>query len=78
MYLSVNVSVTMRIISTSQPTSGGGDQPQQQSLRGLQLPSSVADASAGAAQNATQAGTGTPAAAPAVTAATANNAQGAQ
>ncbi|KAB0630949.1 type VI secretion system membrane subunit TssM, partial [Burkholderia territorii] len=46
---SVNVSVTMRIISTSQPTSGGGDQPQQQSLRGLQLPSSVADASAGAA-----------------------------
>ncbi|VWB48197.1 type VI secretion system membrane subunit TssM [Burkholderia lata] len=76
---SVNVSVTMRIISTSQPSGGGGDQPQQQSLRGLQLPSSVADASAGAAQNATQsAGTGTPAAAPAVAAANATNAQGAQ
>lgn len=75
---SVNVSVTMRIISTSQPTGGGGDQPQQQSLRGLQLPSSIADASAGAAQNATQAGAGAPAAAPAVAAATATNAQGAQ
>ena len=75
---SVNVSVTMRIISTSQPSAGGGDQPQQQSLRGLQLPSSVADASAGAAQNATQAGTGTPGAAPAVAAANATNAQRAQ
>ncbi|RDT03922.1 hypothetical protein DWU95_09020, partial [Burkholderia contaminans] len=76
---SVNVSVTMRIISTSQPSGGGGDQPQQQSLRGLQLPSSVADASAGAAQNATQTtGTGTPAAAPAVAAANATHAQGAQ
>ena len=75
---SVNVSVTMRIISTSQPSGGGGDQPQQQSLRGLQLPSSVADASTGAAQNATQSGPGTPGAAPAVAAANATNAQRAQ
>ncbi|AOI91056.1 type VI secretion system membrane subunit TssM [Burkholderia pseudomultivorans] len=75
---SVSVSVTMRIISTSQPTGGGGDQPQQQSLRGLQLPSSVADVSAGAAQNAAQTGAGAPGAAPAVAAATGTNAQGAQ
>ncbi|MGU7776009.1 type VI secretion system membrane subunit TssM [Burkholderia sp. MR1-5-21] len=76
---SVNVSVTMRIISTSQPTSGGGDQPQQQSLRGLTLPSSVADASAGAAQNAAAVpGAGASGAAAAVAAATASNAQGAQ
>ncbi|KVD76788.1 type VI secretion protein VasK [Burkholderia sp. ABCPW 14] len=78
---SVSVSVTMRIISTSQPT-GGGDQPQQQSLRGLRLPSSVADASAGGAANATAqpAGSGLVGAAPqaAVAAASASNAQGAQ
>ncbi|CAM8798596.1 ImcF domain protein [Burkholderia pseudomallei] len=75
---SVSVSVTMRIISTSQPT-GGGDQPQQQSLRGLRLPSSVADASAGGAANATaQPGSGAAAAQVAVTAASASNAQGAQ
>ncbi|KVQ92342.1 type VI secretion system membrane subunit TssM [Burkholderia ubonensis] len=83
----VNVSVTMRIISTSQPTGGGGDQPQQQSLRGLRLPSSVADVGAGSAVNATaQPGAGASgasgavpaaAAAPAVAAA-ASNAQGAQ
>lgn len=47
----------MRIISTSQPSSGGGDAPQQQSLRGLKLPSSVADVSAAAnSVNATQTG----------------------
>ncbi|AGR71439.1 type VI secretion system membrane subunit TssM [Burkholderia pseudomallei] len=75
---SVSVSVTMRIISTSQPT-GGGDQPQQQSLRGLRLPSSVADASAGGAANATaQPGSGAAAAQVAATAASASNAQGAQ
>ncbi|QCP52335.1 type VI secretion system membrane subunit TssM [Trinickia violacea] len=40
----VTVALSMRIISTSQPTGGGSsDQPQQQSLRGLKLPSSVAD-----------------------------------
>lgn len=73
---SVSVSVTMRIISTSQPT-GGGDQPQQQSLRGLRLPSSVADASAGGAANATaQPGSGAAAAQVAATAASASNAQG--
>ncbi|WP_323121993.1 type VI secretion system membrane subunit TssM [Burkholderia alba] len=72
---SVNISVTMRIISTSQPTTGSGDAPQQQSLRGMRLPSSVADLSAGNAVNATAAGT---APAAAVTAAAASNAQGAQ
>ena len=54
---SVSVSMSMRIISTSQPSSGSGDAPQQQSLRGLTLPSSVADVSAGAAVNATAVGT---------------------
>ncbi|KWN17755.1 type VI secretion system membrane subunit TssM [Burkholderia ubonensis] len=79
----VNVSVTMRIISTSQPT-GGGDQPQQQSLRGLRLPSSVADVGAGSAVNATaQPGAGASGASGAVpaaaaVAAAASNAQGAQ
>jgi type VI secretion system protein ImpL len=43
---SVTVALSMRIISTSQPTSGGGDAPQQQSLRGARLPESVADAAA--------------------------------
>lgn len=53
----VSVAVSMRIISTSQPSSGGGDAPQQQSLRGLKLPSSVADVSAAAnSVNATQTG----------------------
>jgi type VI secretion system protein ImpL len=53
----VTVAVSMRIISTSQPSSGSGDAPQQQSLRGLHLPSSVADVSAAAnSVNATQTG----------------------
>lgn len=44
---SVTVALSMRIISTSQPSSGGGgDAPQQQSLRGTRLPESVADAAA--------------------------------
>ncbi|WP_177316832.1 hypothetical protein, partial [Burkholderia ubonensis] len=75
----------MRIISTSQPTGGGGDQPQQQSLRGLRLPSSVADVGAGSAVNATalpgagaSGASGAVPAAPAVAAAAASNAQGAQ
>ncbi|MDE1138662.1 type VI secretion system membrane subunit TssM [Paraburkholderia tropica] len=46
---SVTVSVSMRIISTSQPTASSGDAPQQQGLRGVQLPSSIA--SVGAAAN---------------------------
>ncbi|PCE21962.1 type VI secretion protein VasK [Paraburkholderia acidicola] len=48
----VSVEVSMRIISTSQATpssnGSGSDTPQAQSLRGLQLPSSVVDVSAGA------------------------------
>jgi type VI secretion system protein ImpL len=53
----VTVSVSMRIISTSPPSSGSGDAPQQQSLRRLHLPSSVADVSAAAnSVNATQTG----------------------
>ncbi len=45
---SVTVALSMRIISTSQPSSGSGgsDAPQQQSLRGTRLPESVADAAA--------------------------------
>ncbi|WP_118182791.1 type VI secretion system membrane subunit TssM [Paraburkholderia phosphatilytica] len=48
----VTVAVSMRIVSTSQPSAGGGggsgsgDQPAAQSLRGLHLPSSVADVGA--------------------------------
>lgn len=71
---SVSVSVSMRIISTSQPTSGTGNAPQQQGLLGATLPSSIADVSAGAVA-------GSPAAQPgaaAVAAANASNAQGAQ
>ncbi|HKT97974.1 MAG TPA: type VI secretion system membrane subunit TssM, partial [Paraburkholderia sp.] len=40
---SVTVSVSMRIISTSQPTASSGNAPQQQGLSGVQLPSSVAN-----------------------------------
>lgn len=42
---SVTVALSMKIISTSQPTSGG-NAPQQQSLRGTRLPESVADVAA--------------------------------
>ena len=43
---SVTVSLSMKIVSTSQPSSGGGDAPQQQSLRGTHLPTSVVDVAA--------------------------------
>jgi type VI secretion system protein ImpL len=51
---SVTVSLSMRIISTSQPTASSGDAPQQQGLRGVQLPSSIAGvgAAGGAASGA--------------------------
>ncbi len=45
---SVTVAMSMRIISTSAPSSGGGNAPQQQSLGGVRLPESVADAQAAA------------------------------
>jgi type VI secretion system protein ImpL len=54
----VTVTVSMRIISSAQ--AGGaksGDAPQQQSLRGLQLPSSVADTAAAAVKAAPAAAT---------------------
>jgi type VI secretion system protein ImpL len=40
------MALSMRIISTSQPSTGGGDAPQQQSLRGVRLPETVADVTA--------------------------------
>ncbi|WP_434662818.1 type VI secretion system membrane subunit TssM [Paraburkholderia sp. A3BS-1L] len=40
---SVTVSVSMRIISTSQPTASAGNAPQPQGLSGVQLPSSIAN-----------------------------------
>ncbi|WP_116138846.1 type VI secretion system membrane subunit TssM, partial [Trinickia diaoshuihuensis] len=43
---SVTVALSMKIISTSQPSSGGGGTPQQASLAGVRLPESVADAAA--------------------------------
>ncbi|WP_322092495.1 type VI secretion system membrane subunit TssM [Paraburkholderia bannensis] len=50
---SVSVSMSMRIISTSQPTASSGDAPQQQGLKGVQLPSSIAGVgAAGGAQSA--------------------------
>jgi type VI secretion system protein ImpL len=80
----VTVAVSMRIISTSQASSGG-DAPQQQSLRGLRLPSSVADVgSAANPVNATAAGgapataPASPAARPATAAAAVSNTGGAQ
>ncbi|RQH09902.1 type VI secretion system membrane subunit TssM [Paraburkholderia dinghuensis] len=52
---SVTVSVSMRIVSTSQPTAANANAPQQQGLSGVQLPSSIA--SVGPAANpATEAG----------------------
>lgn len=63
----VNVAFKMRIVSTSQPSGGSGDAPQQQSLRGARLPLAVVDvattrANAAAAIGTT--GTTTAAAAP--------------
>jgi type VI secretion system protein ImpL len=85
---SVTVAVSMRIISTSQASSASSDAPQQQSLRGLRLPSSVADVSAAAnSVNATAAGAPgappataptTPAARPATAATAVSNTGGAQ
>jgi type VI secretion system protein ImpL len=85
---SVTVAVSMRIISTSQASSASSDAPQQQSLRGLRLPSSVADVSAAAnSVNATAAGApgslpaaapATPAARPATAATAVSNTGGAQ
>jgi type VI secretion system protein ImpL len=43
---SITVTVSMRLISTSQAAAGGGNTPQTQSLRGLKLPSSIVDSSA--------------------------------
>ncbi|SOF01559.1 type VI secretion system protein ImpL [Burkholderia sp. OK233] len=85
----VTVAVSMRIISTSQASGGASsDAPQQQSLRGLRLPSSVADVSAAAnSVNATAAGApgavpavapASPAARPATAAAAVSNTGGAQ
>ncbi|HTH73758.1 MAG TPA: type VI secretion system membrane subunit TssM [Trinickia sp.] len=59
---SITVALSMRIISTSQPSSGGGDAPQQQSLRGVRLPESVADVAQ--ARLALAQASGTPAQAP--------------
>ncbi|CAG9197743.1 type VI secretion system membrane subunit TssM [Paraburkholderia caribensis] len=56
---SVSVSVSMRIISTSQATASG-DAPQQQSLRGLKLPSSIADVGTPTGAAATASTTSTP------------------
>ncbi|PMS35437.1 type VI secretion system protein ImpL [Trinickia symbiotica] len=42
----VTVAFSMRIVSTSQPSSGSSDAPQQQSLRGARLPTSVVDVAA--------------------------------
>ncbi|WP_027797172.1 type VI secretion system membrane subunit TssM [Paraburkholderia acidipaludis] len=80
---SVSVAVTMRIVSTSQPTSGTANAPQQQGLLGMTLPSSIADVSAAAAGSTTAAAQPGSAAAVAAAvsdpaAANATNAQGAQ
>ncbi len=71
---SVSVSLSMRIISTSQPTASSNDAPQQQGLKGVQLPSSIASVgAAGSAQVAQSAqntpGAGAPADAQAATSA---------
>jgi type VI secretion system protein ImpL len=69
----VTVSVSMRIISTSQ-ANANGDAPQQQSLRGLKLPSSIAQTGTPLVGAVTTSSTA-PAAAlsPATAAVTANN-----
>jgi type VI secretion system protein ImpL len=82
------VAVTMRIVSTSQPTSGTANAPQQQGLLGMTLPSSIADVSAGVTGGTTGNAAGNTAgttaaaqpgsAAAVAAAANASNAQGAQ
>ncbi|MGN6315461.1 type VI secretion system membrane subunit TssM [Trinickia sp.] len=72
---SITVALSMRIISTSQPSSGGGDAPQQQSLRGVRLPESVADVAQ--ARLALAQASGTPAQAPGTSGASAMPAQAA-
>ncbi|POR45108.1 type VI secretion system protein ImpL [Paraburkholderia eburnea] len=57
---SVTVSLSMRIISTSQPTAASGDAPQQQGLRGVQLPSSIASVGAAGNPQGTQSAQNTP------------------
>jgi type VI secretion system protein ImpL len=75
----ITVAVSMRIISTSQASGGSSDAPQQQSLRGLRLPSSVADVSAAANSVTATAASATPAATAARPATTAvSNTGGAQ
>ncbi|MEX3943767.1 type VI secretion system membrane subunit TssM [Paraburkholderia sp. BR10937] len=66
---SVTVSVSMRIVSTSQPTAASGNAPQQQGLSGVQLPSSIASVGTvnSAAANPAASASATPAAVAAVT-----------
>lgn len=72
---SVTVAVSMRIISTSQPTASSGNAPQQQGLSGVQLPSSVANVgSAGGNPNVPDVPNAAPNAAPAAGNAQNNNA----
>lgn len=59
---SVTVALSMKIISTSQPSSGGGGAPQQASLAGVRLPESVADAAAARTAAAAAVGGSAPAA----------------
>ncbi|NIE65747.1 type VI secretion system membrane subunit TssM [Burkholderia sp. Ax-1719] len=57
---SVSVSLSMRIISTSQPTASSGDAPQQQGLKGVQLPSSIASVGAAGSAQVAQSAQNTP------------------
>ncbi|MBN3807244.1 type VI secretion system membrane subunit TssM [Paraburkholderia sp. Ac-20336] len=71
---SVTVSVSMRIVSSSQPTAASASAPQQQGLSGVQLPSSIA--STGAANPAAAAATSGTGTAPATVATTPNQTGG--
>ncbi|HVE06825.1 MAG TPA: type VI secretion system membrane subunit TssM [Paraburkholderia sp.] len=62
---SATVSVSMRIISTAQPTTASGDAPQQQTLRGLRLPSSITQVGASATASSSSAPAAATQAAPA-------------
>ncbi|MEM5424535.1 type VI secretion system membrane subunit TssM [Paraburkholderia ferrariae] len=66
---SVTVSVSMRIVSTSQPTAASSNAPQQQGLSGVQLPSSIASVGTvnSAAANPAAGASASPAAVAAVT-----------